>query len=169
MDKSPDKKLYCSLTVALAAIGDLWTSLILRDLMIFGGRRRFEQLRECLGISRNILTDRLNTLLEQEIVCKIPVDEGAKRMEYKLSQKGWDLLPMLLAMHQWSERWRDDPSNSELKFIDKASGKEIGQIDIYSHDGRLLTPKEIGVEPRTPKAERYLEDFKSEPNNSPQT
>ncbi|WP_086933267.1 winged helix-turn-helix transcriptional regulator [Agarilytica rhodophyticola] len=167
MDKSPDKKLYCSLTVALDTIGDVWASLILRDLMIFGGRRRFEQLREALGISRNILTDRLNTLLDQGIVFKIPVEEGAKRMEYKLSAKGWDLLPMLLAMHQWSERWREDPLNSELKFVDKASGEEIAQVDIYSRNGRLLSPNEIGIEPRTPKAQKYLEDFKSEPNNSP--
>jgi len=150
------EKLHCSLAIALASIGDPWSSLILRDLMIFGGTRRFEQLREGLGISRNVLTDRLNTLLEQEIVRKIPVEEGAKRMEYKLTRKGWELMPVLLATHQWCECWRSDPFNSALKFVEIETGEEIAPIGIYSRSGKRLGPNDIKAEPRTERAQEYL-------------
>ena len=159
MDKLTEEKsqsLHCSLAIALAAIGDPWCSLILRDLMIFGGTRRFEQLREGLGISRNVLTDRLNTLLDQEIVRKIPIEEGAKRMEYKLTRKGWELLPVLLATHQWCERWRQDPFNSALKFVEIETGEEVAPIAVYSKSGKLLGPDSVKAEPRTESARSYL-------------
>lgn len=162
MDKLTNKKLNCSLAIALATIGDLWTSLILRDLMIFGGTRRFEQLREGLGISRNVLSDRLNTLLEQEIVRKIPVEEGAKRMEYKLSRKGWELAPVLLATHQWCERWRLDPLNSALEFIDGETGEEIAPIGVYSISGKPLGAENIKAKPRTDTAKKYLQELNSD-------
>ncbi len=162
MDKLTNEKLNCSLAIALNTIGDLWTSLILRDLMIFGGTRRFEQLREGLGISRNVLTERLNTLLEQEIVRKTPVEEGAKRMEYKLSRKGWELAPMLLAAHQWCERWRLDPFNSALEFVDSETGEPIAPIGIFSASGKPLSAETIEARPRTEAATHYLNDLKSE-------
>ncbi len=161
MDKTSHDKLNCSLSVALATIGDPWASLILRDLMIFGGTRRFEQLREGLGISRNVLTDRLNTLLEQEIVRKSPVEEGGKRMEYRLSRKGWELMPTLLATHQWCERWRQDPGNSALKFVDAETGKEIAEIGVFSQEGKRLGPDAVLAEPRTEKAKEYLEELRT--------
>ncbi len=162
MDTTSHDKLQCSLSIALATIGDPWSSLILRDLMIFGGTRRFEQLREGLGISRNVLTDRLGTLLEQEILRKFPVEEGAKRMEYRLSRKGWELMPVLLATHQWCENWREDPKNSALKFVDSATGAEIAPIGVYSQEGKLLGPDSIHAEPRTDKAQEYLDELRTQ-------
>lgn len=166
MDKLINEQLHCSLAVALAAVGDPWSSLILRDFMIFGGTRRFEQLREGLGISRNVLTDRLNTLVAQEIVRKTPIEEGAKRMDYNLTRKGWELMPVLLATHQWCERWRSDPLNSALKFVDTLNGEEIAPIGVYSIDGRLLGPDTIRAEPRTEQAEEYLEQLKTDKRSS---
>jgi len=162
MDKLPHEKLHCSLAIALAAIGDPWSTLILRDLMIFGGNRRFEQLREGLGISRNVLTERLNTLLEQEIVKKSPIEEGAKRMEYKLTRKGWELMPMLLATHHWCEKWRADPFNSALKFVDIDTEEEVAPIGVYSRSGKLLGPNDIKAVARNPKAQAYLDDHGGE-------
>lgn len=162
MDTTSHDKLQCSLSIALAAIGDPWSSLILRDLMIFGGTRRFEQLREGLGISRNVLTGRLNSLLEQDIVRKFPVEDGAKRMEYRLSRKGWELVPVLLATHQWCENWREDPSNSALKFVETETGEEIAPIAVYSKSGKLLGPTSISAQARNDNAREYLSDLKSQ-------
>ncbi len=161
MEKINFEKLNCSLTIALAAVGDPWSTLILRDFMIFGGTRRFEQLREGLGISRNVLTERLRTLLEQGIVKKAPIEEGARRMEYKLTRKGWELMPMLIATHQWCEKWREDPGNSALKFVDNTNCEEIAPVGIYSQDGRLLGPNDMHTEPRTGKAASYLNELRS--------
>ncbi|VUD40540.1 putative HTH-type transcriptional regulator [Thalassocella blandensis] len=167
MEKFNFEKLNCSLAIALATIGDPWSTLILRDFMIFGGTRRFEQLREGLGISRNVLTERLRTLLEQGILKKFPVEEGARRMEYKLTRKGWELMPMLLATHQWCEKWREDPGNSALKFVDALNGEEISAVGVYSKDGRLLQPNELRAEPRTEKAASYLDDLKTPEKKNP--
>lgn len=161
MHREEDKKLKCSLAIALAAVGEQWSTLILRDFMIFGGTRRFEQLREGLKISRNVLTERLRTLQEQGIVKKSPVEEGGRRMEYKLTRKGWELMPMLVATHQWCERWREDPTNSALKFVDAEDGEEIAQICIYSKSGKRLGPPDLRAEARTDKAQAYLEEFQS--------
>lgn len=137
--------------------------------MIFGGTRRFEQLREGLGISRNVLTGRLNTLLEQEIVRKFPVEEGAKRMEYRLSRKGWELIPVLLATHQWCENWSDDPDNSVLKFVETETGEEIAPIVVYSKSGNLLGVGSISAEPKTEKARQYLSDLKNQVSKKTRT
>ncbi|MFL0809999.1 MAG: helix-turn-helix transcriptional regulator [Agarilytica sp.] len=159
MAHSSHDKLHCSLSLALDIVGDYWTALILRDMMIFGGVRRFEQLREGLSISRNVLTDRLNKLVEQDILRKRPVDEGARRMEYKMSRKGWELVPVLLTMHQWSERWRDDPGNSALKFIDTETGEEIPPIVPRAEDGRLLGPHNVKPVPRNEHGKHYIESL----------
>lgn len=159
MADSSHDKLHCSLAIALDAIGDYWSALILRDMMIFGGVRRFEQLREGLGISRNVLTDRLNKLVDQKILYKLPVDEGARRMEYKMSRKGWELVPVLLTMHQWSERWREDPGDSAMMFVDSETGEEIPQILPRADDGRLLGPNNIKPVPKNERGEKYMEEL----------
>lgn len=156
-------ELKCSVAIALNFIGDTWSLLILRDFMIFGGTRRFEQLREALGISRNVLTERLRTLLEQEIIRKIPVGEGARRMEYKLSRKGWELMPILIGIGQWCERWWEDPVESAFQFVDKSSHQEIAQIAVNSQDGRALGPPDIYTAPKTETARIYLDTYKTEP------
>lgn len=155
--------LKCSVAIALGFIGDTWSLLILRDFMIFGGTRRFEQLREALGISRNVLTERLRTLLQQEIVRKTPVGEGARRMEYKLSRKGWELMPILIGIGQWHERWREDPVESAFQFVDKSSHQEIVQISVNAQDGRILGPPDIYTAPKTEAARIYLDTYKTEP------
>lgn len=164
MHKNNIEHLNCSLALAISAVGDPWSSLILRDLMIFGGTRRFEQLREGLGISRNVLTERLNTLLDNEIVRKQPVEEGARRMEYKLTRKGWELMPVLIATHQWCERWRSDPSNSALMFVETETGEEIGPVGVYSKTGKLLGPDGIVAQARSEEAKEYLSRLKTQKN-----
>ena len=151
--------LNCSVAIALDFIGDSWALLILRDFMVFGGTRRFEQLREGLGISRNVLTERLKTLLDQEIIRKSPVEEGGKRMQYKLSRKGWDLMPILAGINQWCLRYRPDPINSAFEFVDTEYEREIDVVTIRSQDGRVLGPPDIKVVPRNDAARSYFSNF----------
>ncbi len=91
----------CSIAATLAAVGDRWTLLILRDL--FRGVRRFEQLRSDLGIARNLLTDRLQRLVELEIVHRVPYQDRPIRHEYRLTAKGADLSPALVALMRWGD------------------------------------------------------------------
>ena len=93
----------CSIAATLAAVGDRWTLLILRDL--FRGVRRFERLHQDLGIARNLLTDRLQRLVDLEIVHRVPYQDRPVRREYHLTSKGADLSPALVALMHWGDRW----------------------------------------------------------------
>ena len=93
----------CSIAATLAAVGDRWTLLILRDL--FRGVRRFERLHQDLGIARNLLTDRLQRLVDLEIVHRVPYQDRPVRHEYHLTTKGADLSPALVALMHWGARW----------------------------------------------------------------
>lgn len=93
----------CSIARTLEVIGDRWTLLILRD--VFRGVRRFEQLHRDLGIARNLLTDRLGRLVEEGVLVKVPYQDRPPRYEYRLSPKGADLSPALIALMHWGDRW----------------------------------------------------------------
>ena len=97
------KKFDCSIAATLDAIGDRWTLLILRDL--FKGVRRFEDLQKDLGIARNLLSNRLNKLISHSIVIRVPYQERPTRYEYRLTSKGLDLSPSLVALMHWGDTW----------------------------------------------------------------
>lgn len=128
----------CSLAMALDAIGEWWSMLIIRDFFIGRGQRRFEQLRESLGISRNILTERLRTLVDAGVIERVPLQEGGRRCAYVLTRKGLDLGPTLAAMTQWGDRWRDCKHERMLVMRDRRTGDEIAPVSVRARDGREL-------------------------------
>jgi DNA-binding HxlR family transcriptional regulator len=93
----------CSLARALEIVGERWTMLIIRDA--FFGLRRFEQFQESLGIARNVLTDRLNWLVDEGILERVRYGERPIRREYQLTPKGRDLLLPLTAFRQWGDKY----------------------------------------------------------------
>ncbi len=93
----------CSIEATLDLVGDRWTLLIMRD--IFRGVHRFSQLQDDLGIARNLLTDRLTRLVERDILHKVQYQERPQRYEYRLTAKGMDLSPALVALMGWGDRW----------------------------------------------------------------
>ena len=137
--------LNCSLANALDLIGEWWTILILREAIY--GNRRFEDFQQQLGIARNILTDRLNKLCDSGILERIPVKEGAKRHQYKITPMGRDLYPALIALTQWGDRWLHPPEGVPVKFIERATGEEIADVAIFSSDGRNLNQRELAMVP----------------------
>ncbi len=91
----------CSIARALEVVGERWTLLIVRDALL--GLRRFDQFQESLGIARNVLTDRLNRLVEEGILTRVRYSEKPERYEYRLTGKGKDLLVPLTALRQWGD------------------------------------------------------------------
>lgn len=93
----------CSIAAALGVVGDRWTVLILRD--VFRGVHRFTDLHHDLGIARNLLSDRLALLVEQGVLRKVRYSDRPPRWEYRLTAKGADLSPALVALMRWGDRW----------------------------------------------------------------
>lgn len=95
--------MTCSIARTLDVIGEWWTPLVLREVSF--GRRRFEEIQSDLGIARNILADRLATLVDHEILERHPYTERPVRYEYHLTQRGEDLFPVLMSLMAWGDRW----------------------------------------------------------------
>src|SRR5438045_7487625 len=102
--KSIPRRSPCPLACSLDVLGDRWTLLVVRDL--FMGRARFRDfLASPEGIPTNILSDRLERLLDQNIVEQIPASDGTKRLAYRLTKKGKALAPVLHAIRDWGLQW----------------------------------------------------------------
>ena len=103
----------CSIASALEVVGERWTLLIVRD--VFLGLRRFDQFQESLGIARNVLTDRLNWLVNEGILERVLYSDRPERYEYQLTQKGRDLLLPLLALQQWGDKYVNEKPPTLLR------------------------------------------------------
>src|SRR5690554_6072349 len=103
----------CSVARALNQVGDWWSLLIVLHAMY--GTRRFVDFQQELGIAKNILCDRLARLVENGVLKKVDVGEHGSRFEYRLTEKGRDLFPVVIALRQWGDKWRSEEHTSELQ------------------------------------------------------
>jgi DNA-binding HxlR family transcriptional regulator len=94
---------HCGVARSLEIVGERWTLLIIRDAFL--GMRRFEEFQEDLGIARNVLTDRLNRLVDEDIFERVLYSERPERYEYRLTRKGRDLSLALTALRQWGDEY----------------------------------------------------------------
>lgn len=130
----------CGLPAALEVMGERWSFMILRAA--FNGLHHFEEFLGALGIARNILSNRLARLVEHGIMKREPLAEDRRKIEYRLTEKGLDLLPAMLALRQWGEKYGCGVPNNPV-LCDERDGQPIGVIGIHAHDGRVLSPKEL--------------------------
>jgi DNA-binding HxlR family transcriptional regulator len=103
----------CSIARALEIVGERWTLLIVRDA--FAGLRRFEQFQGSLGIARNILTERLNRLVEEGLLDRVRYSERPERYEYRLTNKGRDLNVALTSLMQWGDKYAGEKAPKVLR------------------------------------------------------
>jgi DNA-binding HxlR family transcriptional regulator len=104
--------MNCSIAQTLEVIGEWWTLLILRDAFL--GVRRFDDFVERLGIARNVLTDRLETLVDAGVLERRPYDEARGRYDYVLTSKGRAVWPVMTALRQWGDEWILGKGNEPL-------------------------------------------------------
>lgn len=135
----------CSVSRTLALIGDQWTLLVLREL--FWGAHRFEEFRAHLGIARNILSDRLRKLTEAQIIERRALSAGGRRAEYHLSPRGRDLLPVILSLLQWGDRWLADDSGPPVEIRLRTSGELLTPIQPRDAAGRPLRGSDLELTP----------------------
>lgn len=159
MTRNKLDSLNCSIANALDLIGEWWTILILREA--FFGTRRFEDFQQHLGIARNILTARLRKLCDSGVLERVPIKEGARRHEYRLTQMGRDLQPTLIALTQWGDRWLHQANGAPVKFIERVSGDEIADVTVQSTDGRRLEPRDLAMVPGPGANEETRERLRS--------
>jgi DNA-binding HxlR family transcriptional regulator len=127
----------CSIAGTLDVIGDRWTILILRDA--FRGVRRFDELQADLGIARNVLADRLAKLVEHDVLAKQRYSDRPPRYEYRLTPKGIDLSPALVALMRWGDKHlaHGDPP---LTLLHEVCGQPLDQTFVCWHCDQTVTP-----------------------------
>ena len=135
LDRHRDLLRQCSIAAALESVGERWSFLILRGA--FNGLHHFEEFQSTLGIARNILSNRLVRLVENGIMERAPDAADRRKVAYRLTDKGRDLLPVLLSLRQWGEKWINCcPSNPVL--VDRMTRQPIADMAPRAADGRLL-------------------------------
>lgn len=124
---------HCSIIATLDALGDTWSILVLREL--FYGVRRFNDIQEELGISRSVLTDRLNRLVDLEVVRAVPYQEPGERArkEYRLTRKGVALLPAMVSLMQWGDEYVNG-GNGPVTLRHRDTGATVG-VELRTANG----------------------------------
>lgn len=133
---------YCPSARSLDVIGDWWSLLIVRDA--FDGMTRFSEFQKSLGISKNILARRLRSLVEQGILVLASPEEGGAHMEYRLTEMGRDLFPMMVALRQFGERHLFAPGEKHSRLVERATGQGI-VIDLRTEDGRPVRAEDAVI------------------------
>ena len=144
MERKSFAEMDCSVAQCLEVVGEWWSMLIVRDA--FFGVRRFEDFQRSLGISRNILRQRLTTLVDAGVFERIPYSEHPPRSEYRLTDKGRDLWPVLTAMRQWGDRYAS-PGGPRLELIHKGCGHRGEPHLVCSSCGETVGARDVEAVP----------------------
>lgn len=122
------EKLNCPIAKSLSVLGDQWTFLIVRDAL--SGTTRFNEFQDSLGISRNLLSKRMQQLCDAGLLERLPI-ANSKRFEYLATDKCRELRPVVLSLAAWGTRWFNDDKLGRVDCINTETGNpvEVGFVD----------------------------------------
>jgi DNA-binding HxlR family transcriptional regulator len=143
MKRASFEDVDCSVAQTLEQVGEWWTLLIIRDLFRFKDLHRFEEIQADLGIARNILSDRLARLVEAGIVEKRRYQERPERFEYHLTPKGVDLMPVIVTLMAWGDKYGEWDAGPPVVLHHTECDHDTHAIIACAHCGRELTPRNL--------------------------
>lgn len=135
----------CSIAQALEVVGEWWTPLIIREVSL--GRRRFEEIQEDLGISRNILTERLNKLVDDGVLYRTNIAHSGTRYEYRLTEKGHEFFTVLVTLLQWGDKWMPNPRGPHTELVHTTCDHVTHPVLTCSHCGEVVTDADVRARP----------------------
>jgi DNA-binding HxlR family transcriptional regulator len=131
----------CSVARALSVIGDRWTLLVLRDAFL--RTRRFDDFQRQLGVTRHLLADRLRKLVNAGILQRVRYQEKPARYEYRLTEKGLDLYPVVVSLLRWGDRWMAGDAGPPLALVHKTCGHRMQPTLVCPDCGESLGPRDV--------------------------
>ena len=140
MERKSFADMHCSVAQCLEVVGEWWSMLIVRDAFL--GVTRFDQFQQRLGISRNVLNQRLGHLVSAGVLDRTPYSDRPLRHEYLLTQKGRDLWPVLTAMRQWGDA-HAAPDGPPLELIHRACGHVVDAVLTCSACGAPISARDV--------------------------
>lgn len=134
--------MVCSIAGVLAAIGDRWGALVLRDLTF--GISRYDDFRRSTGVTNATLSDRLKALERQGLIERRKYQDGPERFEYHLTQKGWEIVPVMIALAELGDRWgasgAEDPP---VAFVNRRTGAAVKTALVDQETGQQLSARDL--------------------------
>ena len=130
----------CSVARSLEVIGERWTLLVLRDAFL--GVRRFDDFQRSLGIARNVLTARLGRLVDEGVLERVAYQERPERFEYRLTEKGIDLWPIVVSLMQWGDRYTPPAGGPAVVLEHRGCGGRVDEHRICEKCGKPLSAGE---------------------------
>jgi DNA-binding HxlR family transcriptional regulator len=137
--------MTCSVARTLEVVGEWWSLLIVRDAIL--GVRRFDDFQQRLGISRNILTQRLQRLVDQGVLSREPYQDNPPRYEYLLTPKGRDLWQVLGAMREWGDKWEPLDAGPSTYLVHRTCGEHTTIVPTCAHCGEVLERNDLRLIP----------------------
>jgi DNA-binding HxlR family transcriptional regulator len=131
----------CSVARTLSVIGDRWTLLVLRDAFL--RVRRFEDFQRRLGVTRHLLAGRLRKLVDGGILEKVRYQDKPARYEYRLTEKGRDIYPVIVSLLRWGDRWMVDEAGPPLKLVHKKCGHRMHPTLACPGCGEPIDPHDV--------------------------
>lgn len=141
--------MSCSIARTLEQVGDWWTLLIIREAL--SGTRRFGEFQSHLGIAPNVLTQRLQDLVHNGILEVTTASENGRALDYRLTDKGRDLFPIIVALAQWGDRHAPAPGGPPVVIVDRDHQRPIAPLQVRSDDGRVLQARDVAVKLNPPR------------------
>lgn len=139
--------MQCSVARTLEVVGEWWTMLVIREA--FNGVRRFDDFQSRLGIARNVLAARLQSLVDHGVLERRQYQDRPPRCEYRLTEKGRDLYPVLVAMLSWGDRWTAGPEGPPIRLTHECGHEPDAKL-VCGHCGEKLDARQVRAE-RNPK------------------
>ncbi|MDE1176842.1 MAG: helix-turn-helix domain-containing protein [Edaphobacter sp.] len=143
MKHKSNQDSVCPMARSLDIVGQWWSLLILRDATL--GVKRFSEFERRLGMAKNILSSRLRMLVEAGVLQLVPASDGSAYSEYELTARGKDLLPVMVALRQWGEKYMFPDGDGHSILLDRRDHLPLRPLVVESADGRALTTDDIEV------------------------
>ena len=131
----------CSIARTVDMLGDWWTPLVVRQAFL--GARRFDEFQTGLGIPRNVLAERLRSLVEQGIFDRQQYIDRPPRHEYRLTEKGIGLFGVIVAMMQWGDQWLEWPEGPPVQLVDRTTGEAVEPVLVDGRTGEPIDPRKV--------------------------
>ncbi|HEX3923524.1 MAG TPA: helix-turn-helix domain-containing protein [Streptosporangiaceae bacterium] len=127
----------CTIGAALAIVGEKWTFLVLREA--FNGVRRFDDIRRRISAPRQILSDRLNRLVSDDLLRRVPYQEPGQRArsEYRLTEKGLGLFPVIVSLLEWGNKYAASPEGPVVELTHRDCGAPV-RLQLACEDGHAV-------------------------------
>ena len=156
MKRKSFRDMECPIARGLDRVGEWWSILILRDAM--NGATRFDEFQKGLGIASNMLSRRLDALVEAGLLARRRYSDHPPRDEYVLTQRGWDFRPVVIALFAWGNR-HFAPEGAQVVIADRKTGKVADPVLVDRNTSLEITPQRFRMIPGPKASERVKHKY----------